>query len=199
MKVYFLYLIVFLCITEVLTHDVHEHNNTRSFLVKTKLTKEELETLLNQREVQTTNLKKSEQSKKDEENKVNLNNTNITNTSTVEEVDEAYETDENLQKEIENEIMEDALKPLDEFHVKEVKTSEVKSFVAKTDDITLLDFLYEKKFSKIYGYLSLLLVIFVFIYFKDIIINKKDYIEKRKFINYYDFDLSRESMIEKSD
>ena len=198
MKVYFLCIIVFLCITEALTHVVQEQSNTRSFLVKTKLNKEQLETLLHQSEVQSTNLKKSEQSEKDEENKNNLNTTNTTNTSTVEEVDDAYESDEELQKEIEDEIMEDALKPLDEFHVKEVKTSEVKTFVAKANDVTLLDFLYEKKFGKIYAYLSLLLVIFVFIYFKDVFNNKKEYIEKKKYINYYDFDLSRESMIEKN-
>ena len=130
MKVYFIFIIALIFISESLAHvekgegKIHPstESTTKVFLVKTNLTKEELVTLLHKGEKQLSNLRK----KNEEADEVNTTDANATNT-TVEEVEDTYETDEELQKEIEDEIMEDALKPLEEFHVRQIKTSEVKS------------------------------------------------------------------------
>ena len=197
MKVYFIFIIALIFISESLAHvekgegKIHPatESTTKVFLVKTNLTKEELVTLLHKGEKQLSNLRK----KNEEADEVNTTDANATNTT----VEEVYETDEELQKEIEDEIMEDALKPLEEFHVRQIKTSEVKSFVAK-NNVSFIDSLYEKKFGKFSAFLSLLFSVFVVIYFTNLG-NNKQLGMKRQHINYYDFDLSKDCMIEKNE
>ena len=81
--------------------------------------KYQLQTLLNQGETHLLNLRKKNGTQTAEVK-------NTTNTSTVKEVNETSENDDDysLLKEIEEEIMDHALNPLEEFHVKPTKTSE---------------------------------------------------------------------------
>ena len=192
MKVYFIITIALIVISDSLAHGQqghHEQNNTKTFLIKTDLSKEELLTLLQNGEKQLSNLKKKEEEADAE------NTTNATNT-TVEEVEDTYKAEKELQEEIEDEIKDDALKPLDEFHVRQIKNSEVKSFVAK-NDAKFIDSLYEKRFGKFYALLTLFFSVLAIIYFFQLSNNKKTSL-KRTYINYYDFDLSKDYMIEKN-
>ena len=162
-------------------------NDTKSgyktFLVKTQIPKEKLLALLKEGEKQKVNLKANE----------NINKTGSgegkENTTEVKEVD-----DQTLQEQIEDEIQEDALQPLEEFHVKEVKQSEVKTFVNKPKT-KFIDSLYEKRFGKIYGYLTLFLFAFVLLYNKDKIFNQKTSRGKPNYSNLFEFDSSKEYMI----
>ena len=171
---------------QIISHKT-SHNNTNSeyktYLVKTQLTKQELETLLQSGQPQQVNLKE--------------NNSTLENEYSVEEVNDTLDNDDTLEEQIEKEIQEDALHPLDEFHVKEIKASEVKSFVVKPQS-KFMDSLYEKRFGKIYAYLTLLLFIFVMIYYKDIIFNQKNAKEKRNYQNLFDYDISKEYMLVKT-
>jgi hypothetical protein len=194
MKVYFIIIIALIVISESHAHGQqghhghHEHNNTKTFLIKTDLSKEELLTLLQNGEKQLSNLRKKEEAEAE-------NTTNVTNT-TVEEVEDTHKAEKELQEQIEDEIMDDALKPLDEFHVRQIKNSEVKSFVAK-NDAKFIDSLYEKRFGKFYALLTLFFSVLAIIYFIQLSNNRKTSL-KRTYIDYYDFDLSRECMIEKN-
>ena len=116
---------------------------------------------------------------------------------TVEEVNNTLDDDDTLEEQIEKEIQEDALHPLDEFHVKEVKTSEVKSFVAKPKG-KIFDSLYEKRFGKIYAYLTLIVFVFVFIYNKDSLFNQKRSQDKINYRSLFDYDNSKEYMLVKT-
>ena len=119
MKVYFIFIIALIFISESLAHvekgqeKVHPSidSTTRVFLVKANLTKEELLTLLHKGEKQLSNLRK----RNEEANEVNTTDTTATNT-TVEEVEDTYQTEQQLQNEIEDEIRDDAIIPLHEFH-----------------------------------------------------------------------------------
>ena len=192
MKVYFIITIALIVISDSLAHRQqghHEQNNTKTFLIKTDLSKEELLTLLQNGEKQLSNLKKKEEEADAE------NTTNATNT-TVEEVEDTYKAEKELQEEIEDEIKDDALKPLDEFHVRQIKNSEVKK-KKKKNDAKFIDSLYEKRFGKFYALLTLFFSVLAIIYFFRLSNNKKTSL-KRTYINYYDFDLSRDYMIEKN-
>ena len=152
------------------------HNNSteyKTFLVKTKLTKEELQTLLKKGEKEVTSLKKKDKTSK--------------NITIIQEVNSTNLTEASLEKKIEQEIKEDALHPIDEFHVSK---NEVKTLVTKSNK-RFIDSLYEKKFGKFYGYLTLFLFIFVMIYYKDVIFNQKSMNIKKPYIN------SSESLNEK--
>ena len=126
------------------------HQNT--FLIKTKLNKEQLEALLNQRGESNVNLKEKIIPEKNENEEKNM--------TTVKEI---KEEDDTLQEQIENEIQEDALHPLDEFHVKEVKTSETTTFIAKPQN-RLIDSLYEKRFGNTFGLLAGLFIFMILIF-----------------------------------
>ena len=180
-------------IIQVVAHKTNKNEtNTeyKTFLVKTQLTKEQLQALLQEGEKQQVNLKKK---------KVN-NEEAIVPTTTVEETNNtSKDDDEILEKQIEEEIQEDALHPLEEFHVKEIKTSEVKTLVAQPQPKTkFVDFLYEKRFSKIYGYLSLLLFIFVLYYNKDSLLNQKRINNKASYRSLFDYDSTKEYMLVKT-
>ena len=143
-----------------------EHNNSteyKTYLVKTKLTKEELQNLLKQGETEVTNLKKKNKTKKIAEAVQELNGTNL--------------TDGALQQKIEQEIQEDELHPIDEFHKNEVKTLVTKP------NTRFIDSLYEKKFGKFWAYLTLFLFVFVMFYNKDVIFNQKKMDLKKPYLN----------------
>ena len=168
-------IILSILIIQIFSHQ-GEKNNTaeqRTFLVKTKLTKEQLETLLHQN---VTQLVKKESSKK-KENKT-------------------LDEDEILQKEIEDEIMEDALHPLDEFHIKEINPSNTTVLVAKQKtNNRFIDSLYERRFGNIFGYITLLFFVLVLIYNQQMILNHKDVSQKNIYENYYYLDSKTDSML----
>ena len=187
----FLYksILLLLFLSESLSHNAQTEKNIieqnkKTFLVKTKLTKEQLETLLQEGKTEVINLKiKNKDSKGNNGNNTLVDGDDIS-------------TEEGLHREIQDELRDDALNPLEEFHIKEVKTSETKTFISK-NDIKILDSLYEKKFGKIYAYLTLIFFVFAMIYFNKLISNKNDC--KNKNINYYEFDSSEEHMLAEFD
>ena len=156
---------------------IGENNHTselRTFLVKTKLTKEQMETLLHQN---VTLLVKKKGSDKKE---------NAT-----------LDDDDILQKEIEDEIMEDALHPLDEFHIKEIEPTNTTTLVAKQKTNTntrFIDSLYEKRFGNLSGYLTLLFFIAVLLYNKEILFNHKD-VNQNDIYSFYNLDSNKEYML----
>ena len=156
------------------------HNSTeyKTYLVKTKLTKEELQTLLKQGETEVTSLKKKNKTKKIAEAVQELNSTNL--------------TDGSLEQKIEQEIKEDALHPIDEFHKNEVKTLVTKP------NTRFIDSLYEKKFGKFWAYLTLFLFVFVMIYYKDIIFNQKQLNTRKPYIKNYDYFNEKEYLLVKN-
>ena len=173
-------LFILFFITKVLSHNTHNTTieaNKNTFLIKTNLTKEELESLLQEHEGQTkvVNLKKN----------ISLDGDNIT-------------TEEGLNGEIEDEIRDDALIPMDAFHVKEVKTSETTNFIVQKNN-KFIDVLYERKFGKIYAYLTIAFFIFAMIYFNNLNGNKNADNKNGKFKNYYEFDDNREYMLAEYD
>ena len=98
-------------------------NTKNTYLVTTKLTKKQLETLLKDGKVQAVSLKKKKNLKKTvlvQENGLNstANSSNNASENSVQEVEE-----DDLFKEIENEVKEESLNPIDEFHVKGAKNS----------------------------------------------------------------------------
>ena len=75
-----------------------------------------------------------------------MTDTIATNT-TVEEVEGTYETEEELQEKIEDEIIDDALFPFKWIPCKIIYNSEVKSFFTK-NNVRFIDSLYEKNMEK---------------------------------------------------
>ena len=92
--------------------------------------------------------------------------------------------------------MDDALHPIDEFHVKETKTSETKTLIAKNDS-KFIDLLYEKKFGKIYAYLTFVFFVFALIYFNNLNTNKKIGYKNNNYVNYYEFMSSNADLVSK--
>ena len=173
-------LFILFFITKVLSHNTHNTTieaNKNTFLIKTNLTKEELESLLQEQEGQTKviNLKKN----------IYEDGDNIT-------------TEEGLNREIEDEIRDDALIPMDAFHVKEVKTSETTNFIVQKNN-KFIDVLYERKFGKIYAYLTIAFFIFAMVYFNNLNGNKNADDKNGKFKNNYEFDDNREYMLAEYD
>ena len=168
----------------------------RTFLVKTQLSKEQLKTLLCQGECQKSNLKKKVKQNKEEniEKKAILNPSNI-----VVEVNKTIDEDDTLEKQIEDEIRADALHPLDEFYVNQNNLSEVQTLVVKTKT-RFIDSLYEKKFGKVYAYLTLFLFVFIMIYYRKIIFNQKLNYSKATYRNIfeYEYDSINEYMLDKT-
>ena len=177
----------YLFILQIFAHNTAKNdakNAYKTFLVKTQLNKEELLALLQQGETQKVNLKKNEN---------NTEGNEVKSFAKVKENNDTAEEEDTLQEQIEKEIKEDALHPLDEFHVKQ-NASEVKAFVAKTQT-KFIDSLYEKKFSKIYGYLTLILFAFVLFYFKDYIFNQKGAFGKDTYRSLFESDSAKEYML----
>jgi len=197
MKSYALYITLFLGLfITIYSHNLKSGNENKeqkaseykTYLIKTQLTQKELETLIQQGEAQLVNLKKNKTKKHKEHNSTVIvqevtNTTNLTN-----------QTDEILQKEIEQEIKEDALHPIDEFRVDQ---NEVKTLVTKPKT-TFIDSLYEKRFGKIYAYLTIILFFIVMISFKDVIFNQKVINSKKSYLNSYNYDGEKEYMLVKN-
>jgi len=179
--------LLFLLVLAIKSHNLNsqESNSTeyKTFLVKTQLTKQELETLLQEGETKLVNLKKKNKTK-------HVNGTNL-----VQEVaNSTNATIDPLQKKIEQEIKEDALHPLPEFHVKQ---NEVQTLVAKPN-ARFIDSLYEKRFGRFYGFLTLFLFIFVLMYNKEAIFNQKGSMGKKRYIYSSDYENEREYMLVKN-
>ncbi len=197
MKSYTLYITLFLGLfITIYSHNLKSGNENeeqkaseyKTYLIKTQLTQKELETLIQQGEAQLVNLKKNKTQKHKEYNNTVIvkevtNLTNLTN-----------QTDDILQKKIEQEIKEDALHPLHEFKVDQ---NEVKTLVAKPKT-TFIDSLYEKRFGKIYAYLTIILFIIVMISYKDVIFNQKVINSKKSYLNSYNYDGEKEYMLVKN-
>ena len=167
-----------------------QHN---TFLVKTQLSKQELETLLHQGETQSVKLMENSATTENQEKTEN----ELTE-FTVEEVkNNTLDEDDTLEEQIEKEIQEDALHPLDEFHVAEAKNPEVKTLITKPEP-KIFDSLYEKRFGKFAGYLILFLFVFVLIYYRDIIFKQKRSQETINYRNLFDYDTSKEYMLVKN-
>ena len=184
MKFNIIFSIVILFLASIYSHNLQgeSHNKTenskesgyKTFLVKTKLAKEELETLLQEKEKLLVN--------KPVVIKEIKNTTNSTANS--------------LEHKIEQEIKADALAPLHEFLVNQ---SEVQTLVTtQPKNRRLIDALYEKRFGKFYAYLTLLLFIFVMIYYKDIIFNQKKIKSKNPYANNFDYFNEKEYLLVKN-
>ncbi len=171
------------------SHNLQSHNATenketyKTFLVKTKLSKQELETLLQEGEVQLVNLKK---------NKSHINETIIQ-----EIINKTNLTEGSLEQKIEQEIKEDALHPIHEFHVN-VNQNEVKTLITTENKAGFINYIHEKRFGKFYAYLTLFLFIFVMFYNKDNILNKKNINKKKAYINNFDYNNEKEYMLVKN-
>ena len=150
----------------------------KTFLVKTDLSKGELETLIQEEETKLLNKNKTH-------NKPIIKE--VINNST-------YINDSTLQKTIEKEIKKDALAPIHEFHVNKNETT---TLVTKTNT-RFIDSLYEKKFSKFYAYLTLILFFFVMIYNKDSIFNTKNMKIKNPYKDAFGFYNEKEYMLIKN-
>ena len=190
MKFNIIFSILIFLLVSTYSHNLQgeSHNKTenikesvyKTFLVKTKLAKEELEALLQEGETQLVNLKK-----------------NKTHKPVVEEIKNATNSTANtLEQKIEQEIKADALNPLHEFLVNQ---SEVQTLVTTQPKNTrFIDALYEKRFGKFYAYLTLFLFIFVMIYYKDIIFAQKKNKSKNPYANNFDYFNEKEYMLVKN-
>ena len=198
MKNFLILIFLLVLITGTFSHNAQNENTEQTtqntFLVKTQLTKEELYTLLQEGETQLINLKKKKNKNKKENNTeeiINYNNTKVDDGDNI-------TTEEGLQREIEDEIMDDALHPLDEYHVKKTKTSETTTLVTKNES-RFIDSLYEKRFGKIYAYLTLIFVVFALFYYNGLYSNKKIGYKNNNYANYYEFISSNDYLISKND
>ena len=63
---------------------------------------------------------------------------------------------------------------------------------------TFIDSLYEKRFGKIYAYLTIILFFIVMISFKDVIFNQKVINSKKSYLNSYNYDGEKEYMLVKN-
>ena len=190
-------ILLFIPFIQIYSHKTSK-NETKihynKFLVKTHLSKEQLLNLLNQEHPNQVNLQKTENPNNVEEVE---QNENLNQANEVQEINNTESNDETLEEQIEDEIKADSLHPLDEFHVSEVQNPEVKSFVSKPNT-RFIDSLYEKKFGKIYAYLTLILFVFIIIYYKDNLFNQKLAKKKGNYSNIFDYDSSKEYMLVKN-
>ena len=185
-------MIISVLILQILASKNKTNSEYNTFLVKTQLTKQELETLLHQGEAQTVNLKENNSTENQEKTE------NEEPVFAVEEVkNNTLDEDDTLEEQIEKEIQEEALHPLDEFHVKGEKTSEVKTLIAKPEP-KIFDSLYEKRFGRFYGFLTLFLFIFVLMYNKEAIFNEKGNSGKKRYIYSSEYENEREYMLVKN-
>ena len=174
-------------ITLCYSHNLQSHNTTgnqeayKTFLVKTKLSKKELETLLQEGEVQLVNLKK---------------NKNHTNATLIQKINNTTNlTDATLEQKIEQEIKEDALHPIHEFHV---NPNEVTTLVTTKTGSGFINYIHEKRFGKFWAYVTLFLFVFLMMKNKDIILSQKNINKKKSYINNYDYYNEKEYMLDKN-
>ena len=149
----------------------------KTFIVKTNLSKEELEELLSK-------------------NVSNINEKSISQTK-VQEIDKE---EDNLKKTIERQNKEEAeeekLIPPVEFIVKEMKDSNNnKGFITKEENKNIVP-LYKKIFGNVYTYIALVFIIFIIIYLRKFLSKKKENFKRNKYNNFFDTD-SNEYMLAK--
>ena len=154
------------------TNKTHSKKNStqRAYLIRTNLTKEDIEQLLNQ---------------------TNVNNTSTNNGLNISEVDDDMYPEE-LDVEIEDEIMDNYTKPLVvDFLEKECNVSEAKSFIVMNNEKNI------KKgiLKKFLPWLSIIIFIYAMIYLNNLKKNNK-VVKRYQFI---DFDLKEDYLISKSD
>ena len=190
MKSYTSFILIIL-FTEIFTHNTPKNNTNHSqelktFIVKTKLTKEELQELLSQSQTAFLYLRSKVHK--------NKNETKDTN-ETVEEPGES------LEKQIEEEIEKEALNPLEEFHIREMNnTQNNKAFIQKEESKIIVDSFYEKKYGKAYAYLTLFVIVFLIIYFRGYLFKGKENAKKNKYKNLFESDANpNEYMLIKSE
>ena len=93
---------------------------------------------------------------------------------------------ENLEKQIEEQIKKEALNPLKDFHVKEMKDSNItKAFISKEEKV-VIDSFYEEKYGRIYGFLILFSIIFAIFYFREFLFKKKEIMKKNPYSNLFE-------------
>ena len=157
-----------------------ESSEVKTFIVKTKLSKEELEELMSKS--QTAN-----------------GNENLITENTVQELNNTDDIlKQALERQIEEENEKEALTPMEEFIVKEARDpNSIKKFIAKTK-AQKIDPFYEKKYGRIHAYLTLFFVIFLIIYFREFLFKEKGNLKKNNFNNIFDSD-SKEYMLAKSE
>ena len=162
------------------TETITNQPEYKAFLVKTDLSKEELLTLIQEEETKLLHLDK---------NKTHKNKTfvkEVINNST-------YLNDSTLQK-TEKDIKKDSLAPVHEPHV---HNNETITLVTKTNT-RFIDSLYEKKFGKIYAYLTLFLFVFVMIYYKESLFNTKNIKMKNAYKDAFGYYNEKEYMLVKN-
>ena len=173
----FILLILFI---ESLAHNtsknkINDSSDYKTFLVKTKLTKEELEELLSKSETAFLYLRSIHNNNQTikEENKVNKENI-------------VKEKTDSLEKQIEEELEREALNPPEEFYVKETKEANTQKEFIQIKDKEPIDPLYEKKYGRIYAYLTFFFVIFLIIYFRESLFKQKENMKKKNYRNLFD-------------
>ena len=159
-----------------------ESSEVKTFIVKTKLSKGELEEFMSKSQTANGN-----------ENK------NLITENTVQELNNTDDIlKQALERQIEEENEKEALTPMEEFIVKEAKDpNSIKKFIAKTK-AQKIDPFYEKKYGRIHAYLTLFFVIFLIIYFREFLFKEKENLKKNNFNNIFDSD-SKEYMLAKSE
>ena len=153
----------------------------KTFLIKTDLSKEELKKLIQDEEKRLIHVDKNKTHKnKTTVKQLTYNSTNL--------------NDSTLQKKIEKEIKKEGLAHVNEPHVHKNETT---ILVTKTNT-RFIDSLYEKKFSKIYAYLTLFLFVFVMIYYKESLFNSKNMKMKNSYKDAFGYYNEKEYMLVKN-
>ena len=153
----------------------------KTFLIKTDLSKEELKKLIQDEEKRLIHVDKNKTHKnKTTVKELTYNSTNL--------------NDSTLQKKIEKEIKKEGLAHVNESHVHKNETT---ILVTKTNT-RFIDSLYEKKFGKIYAYLTLFLFVFVMIYYKESLFNSKNMKMKNTYKDAFGYNNEKEYMLVKN-
>ena len=173
----FIFLILFIQIyANNLKNCTNQMPEYKTFIVKTKLSREELEELLSK-------------------NRTNINE-NIILENKVQEINETEdELTKTIERQIKEEAEEEALIPAVEFLVKEIKDSNnIKGFIVKEETKNTSPF-YTKIFGSIYAYIALIFIILL-IYFRQFLFKEKENMKRNKYNNIFVTD-SNEYMLVK--
>ena len=179
MKSSLIFILSILFIESLAHNSTKNHTNNTSefktFIVKTKLTKEELEELLAKSETAFLYLRSKENKTHEikEENKDEMNNI-------------VEEKTDSLEKQIEEEIEREALNPPEEFYVKEMNESKIKKEFIQINENKNVEPIKEKKSGRKYFYLIVFVVIFLIIYFRESLFKPKEKVKKNNYKNLFD-------------
>ena len=78
------------------------------------------------------------------------------------------------------------MNPPEEFYVKETKEANTQKEFIQIKDKEPIDPLYEKKYGRIYAYLTFFFVIFLIIYFRESLFKQKENMKKKNYRNLFD-------------